>query len=189
VLVDQAVRWEGSGKQQKQVVTPPSAETVRAIRVLVSGAIGLQPDRGDQLVVESLPFESTLQAPAPVENTPAVAPNEKWTSITDDPRYIGAAGGGLLLLLVLVIYKRNRSKRQRVKATAATALPEPAEKRRPLPAADAARSEHLLDEGLEEFAPAVPVAKLERLVTSVKTAASDDPALVAGVLRNWLEER
>ena len=96
VLVDQAVRWEGSGKQQRKVVTPPSAETVRAIRVLVSGAIGLQPDRGDQLVVESLPFESTLQAPAPIENTPVAAPSDPWKSLIEDPRYIGAAAGGLL---------------------------------------------------------------------------------------------
>ena len=41
----------------------------------------------------------------------------------------------------------------------------------------------------EEPPQAIAAAKLDRLVTSVKTAVSDDPALVAGVLRNWLEER
>jgi flagellar M-ring protein FliF len=189
ILVDQAVRWEGAGKQQRQVVTPPSAETVRAIRVLVSGAIGLQTDRGDQLVVESLPFESTLQTPAPVETAPVSAPGAAWKPLTNDPRYMGAAAGGLLLLLVAAAYVRRRSKRTRAKATAAAALPEPSEKRRPLPASDAPRSEHLLGESQGEPVPALPVAKLDRLVTSVKTAASDDPALVAGVLRNWLEER
>jgi flagellar M-ring protein FliF len=189
VLVDQAVRWEGSGKQQRQVVTPPSAETVRAIRVLVSGAIGLQPDRGDQLVVESLPFESTLQTPAPIETTPVAAPSAPWKSLTENPLYIGAGAGGLLLVLGLVVYSRRRSKRNRAKATVATALPEPADKRRPLPASEGAQSEHPLDEADEEPVPALPPAKLDRLVASVRTAASDDPALVAGVLRNWLEER
>ncbi len=76
ILVDQTVRWEGSGNQQKKVVTPPSAETVRAIKVLVSGAIGLQTDRGDQLVVESLPFESTLQTAPPATETPAAGPRQ-----------------------------------------------------------------------------------------------------------------
>lgn len=189
VLVDQAVRWEGSGKQQRQVVTPPSAETVRAIRVLVSGAIGLQPDRGDQLVVESLPFESTLQAPAPIENTPVAAPSAPWKSLTENPLYIGAAAGGLLLVLGLAAYSLRRSKRKRAKATVATALPEPADKHRPLPTSEAAESEHPLDDGDEKSVPALPAAKLDRLVASVRTAASDDPALVAGVLRNWLEER
>ncbi len=189
VLVDQAVRWEGSGKQQRQVVTPPSAETVRAIRVLVSGAIGLQPDRGDQLVVETLPFESTLQAPAPIENTPVAGPSDPWKSLIEDPRYIGAAAGGLLLALGLAVYSRRRSKRVRAKAAVATALPEPADKRRPLPASEAAQLEHTVDEGDEKSVPALAAAKLDRLVASVRTAASDDPALLAGVLRNWLEER
>lgn len=60
VLVDQAVRWEGTGKQRKRVLVPPAPETLKAIRDLVAGVAGLTPDRGDQLTVEALPFESTL---------------------------------------------------------------------------------------------------------------------------------
>ena len=87
ILVDQTVRWEGSGNQQKKVVTPPSPETVRAIKVLVSGIIGLQPDRGDQLVVESLPFESTLQTSPPSAEVPAPAQGNSGKNL--DPRASG----------------------------------------------------------------------------------------------------
>jgi flagellar biosynthesis/type III secretory pathway M-ring protein FliF/YscJ len=32
-------------------------------------------------------------------------------------------------------------------------------------------------------------ANMDRLIQSVRTTVGTDPALVAGVLRNWLEER
>ena len=56
--------------------------------MLVSGAIGLQSDRGDQLVIESLPFESTLQSPAPVTNSPAAPQYDFWKTFASDPRYV-----------------------------------------------------------------------------------------------------
>jgi flagellar M-ring protein FliF len=183
VLVDQTIRWEGSGKEQRKVVTPPSAETVRAIRVLVSGAIGLQPDRGDQLVVESLPFESTLQLPAPVAETPAKPQGELWRSFATDLRYQIPAAVVAIVFFVGGFVLRLRASRRRKKATMAASLP---------PAPDVkkqgVKSEKLAPVA-EEPPQAIAAAKLDRLVTSVKTAVSDDPALVAGVLRNWLEER
>ena len=60
LLVDSDVRWEGSGAKAKRIVEPPSAEKLKAIHDLVAGVIGFSAERGDQLVVETLPFESTL---------------------------------------------------------------------------------------------------------------------------------
>jgi flagellar M-ring protein FliF len=65
VLLDYAVRFEGSGEDQKRVLTPPDPEKIEAIRALVAGAIGLDATRGDQLTVQTLPFESTLQLENP----------------------------------------------------------------------------------------------------------------------------
>ena len=59
VLVDQTAHMEGKGSKAKRVLTPPSAETMKAIRDLVSAVTGFSADRGDQFVLESLPFEST----------------------------------------------------------------------------------------------------------------------------------
>ena len=56
VLVDHSLRWEGA----KRIVEPPSAEKLKVIHDLVAAATGLDTDRGDQLVVEAFPFESTL---------------------------------------------------------------------------------------------------------------------------------
>src|SRR4051794_17755030 len=62
LLLDQDVRWEGSSKNMKRVLAPPTPERLKAITEVVSGILGLQPERGDRLVIESLPFEQTLLA-------------------------------------------------------------------------------------------------------------------------------
>src|SRR3954452_9102357 len=73
LLLDQDVRWEGSGKNMKRVLAPPSPERLKAITEVVSGILGLQTDRGDRLVIESLPFEQTLLA----ENTASEQTSDK----------------------------------------------------------------------------------------------------------------
>jgi len=60
LLLDQQVRWEGAGAKLKRIVEPLSPEKLKTIHDLVAGVIGFSADRGDQLVVESLPFEATL---------------------------------------------------------------------------------------------------------------------------------
>lgn len=62
VLLDHQVRSEGG----KRVVEPPSPERIRAIRELVAATVGFQQERGDQIIVEALPFELTRNPePAP----------------------------------------------------------------------------------------------------------------------------
>ncbi len=65
IIVDYAVRWEGSGRNARRIVEAPSAEKLKTIHDLVAAAIGFVPDRGDQLVVDTLPFESGDVAGAP----------------------------------------------------------------------------------------------------------------------------
>ena len=59
LLVDQDVRWEGAPPNLRRVLAPPPPEKLKAIRDLVAGVINFDQNRGDQLVVESLPFEAT----------------------------------------------------------------------------------------------------------------------------------
>lgn len=181
VLVDQSVHWETAGKQQRRVFTPPSAETVRAIRGVVSGALGLQPDRGDQLVVESLPFESTMQISPPAPETQTTAPQPFWQKI--DPRIAGLVAGLLVLLGVAAFFVRRRLKKRKASAKVAAALPEASDKTKALP--NVSETHELPDP--EETTLALQTARKERLIGSVKTAVAEDPALVASVLRNWLE--
>ena len=65
ILVDQGVHWEGVGPSAKRVLDPPSAETLKVVKEVVSGVIGFQQNRGDQVLVETLPFDVTLALPAP----------------------------------------------------------------------------------------------------------------------------
>ncbi|HYP06096.1 MAG TPA: flagellar basal-body MS-ring/collar protein FliF, partial [Bryobacteraceae bacterium] len=188
VLVDQSVRWEGTGAQQKRVLTPPSAETVNAIKVLVSGVLGLQPDRGDQLVVETLPFESTLQTPPPeAPAQPASGGGINHLPYGVQPWMLAAGAGGVLVLGLAVFFLVR--KRAKSKARAKTNLAVGA-------AADAKAFQSSAVKGLpgarETADPPEPgpeAIKMDRLVGSVRSSVATDPALVAGVLRNWMEER
>src|SRR5579872_1811812 len=71
ILLDHEVHFEGEGAAAKRVLVPPPPERLKVIHDLAAAAIGLNPQRGDQLIVESLPFESTQNldppgsAPAP----------------------------------------------------------------------------------------------------------------------------
>jgi flagellar M-ring protein FliF len=75
VLVDNTVHIEGKGLKAKRVLSPPPPETMKAIHDLVAAATGFSAERGDQFVLESLPFETTANfqpepsaAPAPVDS-------------------------------------------------------------------------------------------------------------------------
>jgi flagellar M-ring protein FliF len=65
VLLDQGMRWEGVGPQAKRVFDTPSPEKIKTIKDVVAAAVGLVPERGDQVIVESLPFDATLRIPPP----------------------------------------------------------------------------------------------------------------------------
>ena len=97
VLLDYDVQWEGV----KRILVPPTAERLKVIHDLVAAAAGLNTERGDQLIVESLPFESTMNLEPPVSLTPIGAPTsgpagKKLTpleQIKSDPKLMIGAGG------------------------------------------------------------------------------------------------
>jgi flagellar biosynthesis/type III secretory pathway M-ring protein FliF/YscJ len=112
LLLDQDVRWQGKSK----VLVPPTPEKLKAIHDLVAGAIGLSADRGDQLVIESLPFEQTLESEQPLASEPMSAkPKTLMDTIAVDRRIlIGAAVAVLLLILVPVLLFRKGGGKQAV---------------------------------------------------------------------------
>ncbi len=65
VLVDQTVRWDGVGPQAKRILDPPPPEVLKKIADVVAAATGIQPQRGDSIIVESIPFEATLALKPP----------------------------------------------------------------------------------------------------------------------------
>ena len=74
VLLDHNVRWELPDGKGKRIVEAQTPEKLKAIRDVVAGLTGLDEKRGDQLIVESLPFEGTLQwQPPPLTSPPRAA--------------------------------------------------------------------------------------------------------------------
>ena len=82
VLVDQDLTWQKIKSGYQRVLVPPSAEKLKVIRDLVAGVTGFNADRGDQIVIETLPFETTLTLEPPQPTAPAAParPAGPWAS-------------------------------------------------------------------------------------------------------------
>ena len=107
------MRWDGKPPHLQQVLVPPSAEKLKAIHDLVAGVISFKAERGDQLIVETLPFEATLHTRAPgaggaLRPPPRAAPVARVPAWLRSPKGMAAAAGGAILLLVLVVVGLRR---------------------------------------------------------------------------------
>ena len=106
VLVDQRVRWEGTGAKAKRTVEAPKTEEIKAIRDVVAGAVGFSATRGDQLVVESLAFDATLKsAPPEALAGPAAAVPGVLGMLPENMRspLALAIGAGAIVVVLLVL--------------------------------------------------------------------------------------
>jgi len=201
VLVDNTVRWEGN----KRIIEPPAPERLQSIRDLVAAATGFNAARGDQLTVESLPFDATLRAGPPVSEpaAPHAPPPGKFTLPIPElsPRVLAAAGAGAGLLLVLataaalVLRARRRRKRAAGAAAMQPALPAPdedaVEKSREQLEARLAEQEALKKklevEALNSLKlPPVATKKAEVLAKHLVEVTKKDPVAAAHVVRSWL---
>jgi flagellar M-ring protein FliF len=211
VLLDQNVRWEGFGPSARRVLIPPSPATMKTVRDLVAGVSGFVADRGDQLVVESLPFDSTLnQEPPPAQQAPPAAPG----GLVDMKYLAGAVVAILLAIAVAMAFLRKRRKMKPAPPQvggnpALKAAPDPAGAVAPggavaeLTAGDDAARE--LAAGMAEHAaaqarldaqtlrsiklPKVTTKKTEVLVKQVRENVKADASVPAHVLQTWIREK
>jgi flagellar M-ring protein FliF len=202
VLVDYGLRWQGT----RRIVEPPSAEKLKVIHDLTAAAVGLDPMRGDQLVVEAFPFESTLNAePLTVSETaPAPASNlSPWLQKLLQQKNAGLIAGigaaAMLVLLVGLMVLMRRSKKKRMKAEAAATLeaarakqlaPSPEEVEKQIEDRLAAQSAENARQEAEELMklrmPQVSTKKTDILTKHISEEAKKDPSAMAQVVRSWL---
>jgi flagellar M-ring protein FliF len=195
LLLDQEVRWEGQGKSRKRVIVPPTPEQIKKINDVVAGVLGLDTQRGDRLVVESLPFEQTLLAEAAPDPAAKTTENPKSGGAGDllhDKRIWIGSGAGLVVLLVAAFFLMKR-KRKTVAIQETAALPQ-------APEAAEVQDSVQLPEPVEETKPALdlgaePVLQLppmsrriEALREHIKESVKKEPELAADILRGWLAE-
>ena len=210
VLVDHNLRWEGP----KRIVEPPSPEKLKVIQSLVNAATGLNMERGDQVVVEAFPFESTLTAEPLAVATPAAPsapaiPLPKWLQKLIGGKnlvMVGAIAGGaaflllgLIIFLVLKLAKKKPALTAEQTAAAVTAAeaaepkelpPTPEELQRQMETKMAEQSALVAKNEAEELMklkfPAVATKKTEVLTKHIVAEAKKDPAAAAQVIRSWL---
>ena len=111
VLVDQSMRWEGTGPQAKRILEAVPAAQLKSIRDIVMGAVGASTERGDQIIVETLAFDATLHSPPPAVAAPvkptALPPGSIDLSMLpkplQDPKILAMVGAGALLLLIVLL--------------------------------------------------------------------------------------
>ena len=195
VLVDQTVRWEGQGKTLHKVLEQPSAEKLKSIRDLVAAATGFSQERGDQLIVESLPFESTLNleppSSGPASSGPANSNLPAWLSKVLGNRYIlvGAAAGILVILagigfLMAKLFKRKAPAR----ASVPTPLAGAAEGAGQIGAASELDEEADLQAQLDAAAIKETTKRAAVLVKRLRDNIDKDSVLPAHIVRGWVNE-
>ena len=188
VLVNHTIKWEGPANALKRVVTPPAPEKLKTIQTVVATLVGLNPQRGDQLTVESLPFDNTLNmeapnaAPAPVQQRPDGGLADL---IKNKPILWGSVAGGVLMITVVIFgVTRGRKKRRGdVEVDDDLRLPAgltPASLQMPAPS-HASPMQH-------DSARALPPSRTEALLTQLQDSGKNNPELWANILRNWMSE-
>jgi flagellar M-ring protein FliF len=213
VLLDQAVRWEGSGAQAKRVIEPPPPERLKVVRDVLAGVIGFQEQRGDQILVESLPFEATLHAappassgsggsstPGPSGSFPLPAWLQPLLKIAPVAVWLGAVAALAVVLLVAVFWVVRRLSRKggahaQTRAASHAALPandHTGELEAKAMAQLAVNEENRVraeQELLASLQLPPNTKKTEILRKQIGESAKRDPQATAQLIRAWLNEQ
>lgn len=191
VLVDHTAHWEGTGPKAKRVVTPPSPEVLKAVREVVAGVVAYNEQRGDQITVESLPFETPVDIGPP----PAAAPGGQQTKpvLKRQQMIVFSLAGVVVLLAIAGALFLMRKKKAPV-----TETPVAAEAEGALTPADVA-AQKALDEAnldpaqleaeiLSRLKIPAPSRATEVLIRHVREKSGQDPVIAANVLKAWIAE-
>lgn len=218
VLVDHKLHWDGAGKEAKRILEAPSPQTIESIRELVTGALGLREERGDQLVVEALPFDATISEPPPA-GSPAAGPETdavpEWLKFPPEGIFPWLYGAGVLVLFLgasgFFWFKKRKRKRRVSVAASPAALGAPSAMTQVAGPAGGARAlpegfdesgqdlETFLHEqrerlklkesaALESLKGVKPRSDSDALASHLISLVGKDPSGAAQVLRSWLTE-
>lgn len=168
------------GKQEQTLVPAPGnlrrlsvavvlngnypAPQLRQLQSMVSAAVGLQPARGDQINVSSMPFNLT-QPSAPAQPQTAAA-FKQWP-------LLAAGGAGLVFLLLFLLLLLRRRRRRAAERAAGT----------PAPVVAAAGAAAVGTPAAEPAEPGAPTPRQQ-----LRDLAREKPAQVAEILKLWLKE-
>jgi flagellar M-ring protein FliF len=189
VLVDQGSKMEGQGAQAHRVVIPPDPEKLKAIQTLVGTLVGLDTTRGDQLTVEALPFDNSMNfepgalgAPGAQKKTDEVFSIE---TLKKKPAVLWGSVGGAVLVIGLVVFAVTRGRKPGSNVETREALPV-VDTYAGLPPAGAMGATAALAE--PSRLPALMPSRTEVLLTQLQENSRNNPEAWANILRGWLSE-
>jgi len=210
VLVDQEVKWEKDKTGFQRVLVPPSPEKLKIIHDLVAGVTGYSAERGDQLVIETLPFETTLLLEPPQQ--PGTTGSQKpvlplGLPFKLDSKTLMTGGGALAGVIVLLfagamlLRRRKNAKAESVTGPvelaaggrygATAALPgSDVDSQIESQLAEREALQHKLDAQALAVLKLTPVItkKAEVLAKHLRDKVSSEPEMSARVLRGWIRE-
>ena len=193
VLVDQTVRWEGVGAKARRTLVPPSPEVLKGVHDIIAGITGFTEQRGDQITVETLPFENTLEAEPPPGPAPAARPVTPALNLKS-PQVMGA--GALIVLLmaavIFLLFRRRRVVSVEDTSKVAIAAPHDASQlhnpmERQLSENDAQQAQ-IEAEMLNRIKLPANTKKAEVLVKHIRDSIQKDAAGTTNILRTWIAE-
>ena len=200
VLLDQNIRWEGSGAKAKRILVPPSAEVLKGVHDIVAGIIGFSEQRGDQIIVETLPFSNTLEAEPP--GAPAAPVKQAPLRFTiKSPLVIGGVALLVLLIagLVFVLLRRKHGGGAQDTAPAAIAQgamtggesgdhPSIEQQVQEQISENTAQQAQMEAEALSRIKLPVNTKQTEVLVKHIRESVRKDPVATTNVLRTWISD-
>ncbi len=199
ILVDHSLRYD----QGKPVVEAPTADKLKVIKDLVTAAVGIDTTRGDILVVEAFPFESTLSA-QPLTTGPAspaapaapAIPLPEWLQKligNFNPMVVAGAAVGLLLAVLggaFFLWRRGRAKKaasvENVRQIGSTVGDAEREMEARLADSIAAQQRQEAEAILSLKIPQISTKKTDVLTKHIAQEVKKDPVAMAHVVRNWL---
>ncbi len=201
VLVDQSIRWEGTGAKARKILVPPSPEVLKGVHDIVAGITGFSGQRGDQIIVETLPFENTLEAEPPgAPAAPLKQPPPRFD--LKQPVVIGGAAFLLLLLVCVAFVLLRKGRAAGVEDTSPAAIAQ-ADSSRPgqmdgQTSLERQMQEQISDnnaqqaqieaEALSRIKLPVNTKKTEVLAKHIRESVHKDPANATNVLRTWIAD-
>jgi len=125
VLLDQRSHWDVVANKPKLVLEPPTTAQLKSVKEIVAAVVGIDAARGDLVVVETLPFDTTLAAEPPPGLIPAPPgtsskPNAPGTTAVEPVwrqrqfQTLAGVAAGIVSLLVaaFLVWKKRRSRRK-----------------------------------------------------------------------------
>ncbi len=189
-----------SAQRRRKSWFRPPPEVLKGVHDIVAGITGYTEARGDQIAIETLPFETTLEAEPPL----APAAPARQSPAGFNFRQPVAMGGAVLLLLLVgaLIFVMSRKRAGRAEDTAADALTggqsahqqaldgkpaPPSQMERQLQENDSEQA-RIESETLSRIKLPANTKKTEILVKHIRESVQKDAGNATNVLRNWLSE-